>query len=257
MVIGPSLPINIINTIINLLNDARCGVIPVDNPTVPKALVTSNSNCINELSGSNIHKIKVPIITTKKARITRLNAFHITLTGNFLLNAPQCLLVELAYKLLAIIKAVVVFTPPPVDPGDAPININITNVNNPAFVKVPKLYVLNPAVLAEVLKKNAPSQDIFSVIFKRMVPTISNKVVINNTTFVWRQNFLKDLFSNISFITKKPSPPKIIRKHVVKFKRILLWYGMRFCNPPNISNPELLNAAMEWKTLIPKAFNGS
>ena len=43
MVFGPSLPINIIKEIIILLKSLRSGVIPVDNPTVPKALVTSNN----------------------------------------------------------------------------------------------------------------------------------------------------------------------------------------------------------------------
>ena len=34
------------------------------------------------------------------------------------------------------VNKVLVFIPPPVDPGDAPINIKIINTNNPAFVKL-------------------------------------------------------------------------------------------------------------------------
>jgi hypothetical protein len=49
------------------------------------------------------------------------------------------------------VNVVVVFIPPPVDPGEAPMNIKIIIINKPAFVKFPNGYVLKPAVLAEVL----------------------------------------------------------------------------------------------------------
>ena len=38
--------------------------------------------------------------------------------------------------------------PPPVPPGDAPININAITNNNVAFVNAPVAIVLKPAVLA-------------------------------------------------------------------------------------------------------------
>ena len=85
---------------------------------------------------------------------------------------------------------VVVFIPPPVDPGEAPINIKIIKINNPEFVKLPRGYVLNPAVPAEALKKNAPSQDTSSVTLSNIVPVINKAIVVVKTTLVCRLNFL-------------------------------------------------------------------
>ena len=58
-------------------------------------------------------------------------------------------------------------------------------------------------------------------------------------------SFRKERFPKISRITRNPRPPKIISPPVVRFKRILFWYGIRFVSPPRISKPELLNAATE------------
>ena len=49
------------------------------------------------------------------------------------------------------IPKVVVFIPPPVDPGEAPININIIYVNSVGAVNAPIAIVLNPAVSVETL----------------------------------------------------------------------------------------------------------
>ena len=48
-------------------------------------------------------------------------------------------------------KNVLVFTPPPVDPGDAPITISSIITSRPALEKVPSGTVENPAVRADTL----------------------------------------------------------------------------------------------------------
>ncbi len=48
-------------------------------------------------------------------------------------------------------KKVLVLMPPPVDPGEAPINIKRINVKSPPLENSPIVYVENPAVLADTL----------------------------------------------------------------------------------------------------------
>src|SRR5690554_1898863 len=88
----------------------------------------------------------------------------------FLLKATQFLLVDIENALLKSTNVVVVLIPPPVDPGEAPININIISINNPPLVNPDTEYVLNPAVLADTLKKKAPSHVISSVNFNSSTP---------------------------------------------------------------------------------------
>lgn len=76
------------------------------------------------------------------------------------------------------VNSVLVLIPPPVDPGDAPININTVTVRSPALVKFPRENVENPAVLAETLVKNAPSQVICSVMRINTVPTTSRMALV-------------------------------------------------------------------------------
>ena len=53
--------------------------------------------------------------------------------------------------LMKLLKKVLVFTPPPVEPEDAPINMRIIMTNNPALESAPKEQVEKPAVLADIL----------------------------------------------------------------------------------------------------------
>ena len=71
--------------------------------------------------------------------------------------------------------------PPPVDPGDAPINISTVTVKSPAVVKSLKGNVVNPAVLAETLVKKAPSHVMSSVSRSSTVPTASRIRVVTIT----------------------------------------------------------------------------
>lgn len=69
-----------------------------------------------------------------KARMATTKAFRITEMGIRLLNALHCLFVATLKALHKSVNVVVVLIPPPVDPGEAPININMINKNKPAFV---------------------------------------------------------------------------------------------------------------------------
>ena len=154
------------------------------------------------------------------------------------------------------VNRVLVLIPPPVEPGDAPINIRMDTVSRPADVKSPSGNVLNPAVLADTLVKNAPSQVMSSVSRISSVPAARSISVVTITALEWRHSFLKERFLKISMITRKPSPPKIMSPAVVRFRSTSSLYPVRFLRPPRISKPELLNAATEWNRLIPSALTG-
>ena len=72
--------------------------------------------------------------------------------------------------------------PPPVEPGEAPINIKTVSTISPALENLPSGNVENPAVLAETLLKKAPSQVMFSVSFIKIVPAaIKNRLTVITT----------------------------------------------------------------------------
>ena len=66
---------NIINTESSLLGTERPGVIPVESPTVPKALVTSNKMSIKLSCGSNTDIKYVPRQTVPAAKMVMTVAF--------------------------------------------------------------------------------------------------------------------------------------------------------------------------------------
>ena len=220
MVSGPNRPINIVTTRISLEKSVKSGVIPVDKPTVPNAETTSNSIFKKSVFDSPMHNNKVESITTFNPKIIITNAFAIISLGIVLRKAVHLRFAVMDMTARTSVKQVVVLIPPPVEPGDAPINISIITINNPAEENSDIGKVENPAVLAEVLVRKAPSQLIFSKHLIIIVPDISKKTVIVITIFVCKLNFLKLCMVTISLITKKPNPPKIISPHVVKLSRI-------------------------------------
>ena len=143
-------------------------------------------------------------------------------------NAPTCLLLNMALASWIRTKNVVVLIPPPVDPGDAPINISTQSTNSPALVKLPMGYVENPAVLADTLWKKAPSQVTSSVAFRRSVPTTRSTTVVVITILECSISFLNLLLLIMSRITRNPRPPKMIRIQVIIFRSTLSLYGIRF-----------------------------
>ena len=99
-------------------------VIPVDKPTVPNADISSNRRLIKLLSGSVIDNINVEM----KISEIENNAIENAL----LMVSPEivCFTISTFFRPLIVLKAersitekVVVFIPPPVEPGDAPMNI--------------------------------------------------------------------------------------------------------------------------------------
>ena len=64
-----------------------------------------------------------------------------------------------------------VFTPPPVDPGDAPTNISAITTVSPAGVKLESGAVEKPAVRVEKLKSTAFSHENPSVNLRRTAPS--------------------------------------------------------------------------------------
>lgn len=67
-------------------------------------------------------------------------------------------------------KNVVVLMPPPVEPGDAPMNIKIMMTSRPALLMLPKSTLEKPAVRAVMLWKSAASQPMWSVSCKSTAP---------------------------------------------------------------------------------------
>ena len=123
--------------------------------------------------------------------------------------------------------SVVVFIPPPVDAGDAPINIKIIITNTLLSRKVAKSSVLKPAVLAVTDWNIADSTFPFkgksaivafwlnSIRKINNAPTKISVAVENNTTLECTFNFENLLFLTISSTTGNPSPPSTISAQTV------------------------------------------
>ena len=121
-------------------------------------------------------------------------------------------------------KKVVVLIPPPVDPGEAPMNINIVSTNRPALLSSPSGIVEKPAVRADVLWKNAASQPMPSVSCSSTVPAASSTAVVVSTTLVCSVNLRKrNRHLMTSSTTRKPIPPKMIRPQVTRLSQTLSW----------------------------------
>jgi len=146
----PILPIYIVSINIILLGIESDGVIPVLKPTVPNADITSNKTSFKEyLSNASIPIVE--IIINAIAVIVKVKALYVNLEGSFLLSNVTSLLPLMELKTpAATATKVVVFMPPPVPPGDAPINIRKARKKMVAAFKPAVLMVLKPAVLAVI-----------------------------------------------------------------------------------------------------------
>ena len=172
----------------------KSGVIPVERPTVPAAETTSTNTSIKVKLGSTIRIKSVLVVMTIIAKVKILKALIILSAGIRRLKAVTGVFVAIPLILWIIVKNVVVLIPPPVDPGDAPINIKTDKTSNPACVKLPIGTVEKPAVRAETLWKKASIQLNPSVIFNKSVPTINYVTVMITTIFVFILSFLKFRF---------------------------------------------------------------
>ena len=112
-------------------------MMPVERPTVPKALVISKSASINVISGS-IHKSRyVAVMTMESAKMVMTDAFLKAFLGMAYRKAFSDLLVAADLMPWIKTKNVLVLIPPPVEPGEAPMNIRMMTANNPALEKEP------------------------------------------------------------------------------------------------------------------------
>ena len=179
----------------NLLKILNPEVIPAERPTVPAAETTSTNTSINVSFGSAIKIKSVLVVITIIAKVKILKALIILSAGIRRLKAVTGVFVAIPLILRIMVKKVVVLIPPPVDPGDAPINIKTDKTSNPACVKLPIGTVQKPAVRAETLWKKASIQLNPSVIFNKIVPTINSVNVIITTIFVFILSFLKFRFT--------------------------------------------------------------
>jgi hypothetical protein len=152
----PILPTNMERVMVTLPASDNAEVIPVDNPTVPMAENSSNISDSNFLSGSVIVRKKVEIKIKDKENKAIENARSIVLIEIVLLyittwDSP----LMVAKADLRITAKVVVFIPPPVEPGDAPTYIrkikNTSTGTESALISTE----LNPAVRVETEWKNA------------------------------------------------------------------------------------------------------
>ena len=139
-----------------------------------------------------------------------------------------------------IVAKVVVFIPPPVPPGEAPININITIINKVASFNVAILTVLKPAVLVVIdwkkLARTFVPPDIFpidlgllnSIRKNTRAPAIIKRAVTNNTILACRENFLSLRYSINSEITENL---REISKALMVVSRKAVTMGGYFDNP--------------------------
>ena len=145
----PTLPINI-NSIINIFPKIlRFGLPPILSPTVAIADTTSNPTSSKLKSGSVIDIIRVPI-KNRATPIKNIPNDFFTVVSLILLShtSISCFSNINDFTVNINVAIVVVFTPPPVDAGDAPININIIIKNILFSLIAAKSIVLNPAVLS-------------------------------------------------------------------------------------------------------------
>src|SRR3989338_10995793 len=160
---------------------------------------------------------------------------------------------------LAATKIVVVLTPPPVPPGEEPMNMSAPIIASVSVPKPARGSVANPDVLATAEWNTAAiaasgglmsfSALFFSSAKNATEPTTRSITVIAMATFVWRLSLYRLFFSfcSNSFITMNPMPPTIVRIMTVALTTGLLIELARLLKPPNRSNPALLNAEVAWK----------
>jgi len=147
---GPKRPANIVRVIQNLLNVFSPLVIPVESPTVPKADTTSK-NALTKfppsfpISEKVIMIVKTNIHKNARKKITRASLI-IRRGIDLEKSIVRRLFLNIAYTEAPTTAKVDVFIPPPVDPGEAPINIRKIKDISEGTVKLAVETVLNPAV---------------------------------------------------------------------------------------------------------------
>ena len=216
----------------------RSGVIPVDSPTVAKALIaskrTSRSGFCSVLNRSKAKADTVPMESTSTVR-----AFWTVSHGNVRLNTSTCSR-RLRLVLTAVQRtaAVVVLMPPPVEPGEAPTNMQIIIRNRLADDSRPMSQVLKPAVRVvtdwkiEIQPARAPGTPRRSACRSNTksssAPVPISSRLITRTILVCTRNrnrwwpgvdSFALTFTARSWYTVNPSPPHTMRRQMLTFVR--------------------------------------
>ena len=150
---GPTLPANIINISPYFWISFSFGVTPIDNPTVPKAETVSKRYSTKKWRLSvgwpppAIKRTDVMIaIENAEAKMIEIDRLTISLGTVRLKIFKSRFPYSRFHMSMTSRAALVVLTPPPVDPGEAPINIRTSIRRMVALVRAPISTVLNPHV---------------------------------------------------------------------------------------------------------------
>ena len=144
-------------------------------------------------------------------------------SGRRRLNAPNLRLEKMMRTSCISTKKVVVLMPPPVDPGDAPMNIKIIITSSPALVMAPISMVEKPAVRVVMLWNSAAKKLIGSVSQSSIAPPKISTAVVESTTLLCSVSLRnRPRQRSTSSITIKPMPPKTIIPSVTRFSQRLL-----------------------------------
>ena len=140
----PSLPPNMAAISSHFPNVATELVMPVESPTVLNADAVSKSSDKNGNVGFNRQRINEMANTMLIAKLQITIACCTVPAENRFRNAPGCSPRGYATIVRNSTKIVVTFTPPPVDPGDAPIYINTEIKSWLALEKSPNSQLSSP-----------------------------------------------------------------------------------------------------------------
>lgn len=122
---GPNLPANMVQARISFPTLEREVVMPVVRPTVPKAEVTSNSSGRKPAFSVRVRINVTAVIKIRAAKMTQ-KAFIESIMGSVRLKTTKLSLPVInPQREVTAIPKVVVLIPPPVEPGDAPMNIRM------------------------------------------------------------------------------------------------------------------------------------
>lgn len=141
-----------------LPREVSLGVIPSERPTVLKAENTSKSTSFMLAQGWAIRRMNEARKMIPTARVTTVNAFVTDATVRVLRKR----LIESLAAIFDLRKAnitpvVLVLTPPPVEPGEAPINMRMIKRKAAAKLSEFRFKVLKPAVRGVITWKREES----------------------------------------------------------------------------------------------------
>src|SRR5690606_2336808 len=164
----PTLPTNMVNIKMILLVAVNDEVIPNDSPQVVYADTDSNNRGIICWFGSEKFKrIKLNVMVRTDSKIMA-NALLTDSDAIFRLYISiDSLPLARATIFINAIAIVVTFTPPPVDPGETPIHIKVTNMIKVGILIKFRSTLLNPADRVELAMKievtHLPNEDLSAI----------------------------------------------------------------------------------------------